>query len=380
MIFNTKSIFALAVLAKVASAGFFYPDTLEALQNHRELPSCAVGCTGCFSCENGVTDNGDGSLSVRVTHCKSGGTVSWMCCVGIDGTETGCDVTAPCRPDDGTGKCNGIPAGPSGGLVINIPDNAKTFTINTHDGQTSGNGDMNNNRCGGNGNQGKKGCSNSYSAHCDLEFSLATDYPVTNAPPPPTSGTPSTGENPWLGLTLYEVLSQGIPMPDCGDLGQEESFQGNDLTNDKGECYRVNICHGNAGQHGWNGQTVSRDSLDPTKVNGHAGANHNDPSKNKNPDYFPGAKAVPNPNGAGANSGSLDGQCGFTCDASDEFTCADGTVVKRALPDCEFADCPTPDTDPTPTESARVNGDPHFQVRFNVPPWLNRSGLVLFQF
>ncbi|CAB9503866.1 Hemolysin-type calcium-binding [Seminavis robusta] len=194
--------------------------------------------------------------------------------------------------------------------------------------------------------------------------------PVTNAPPtdPITNAPPtSCGDNAWLGLTLYEVASQNIPYPYCGCLGQEEPLQGQSLFNNKGECHKVNICHGNAG-HGWNKQTVSRASLDPTKTNGHAGFNHNKPGANKRPDYFPGTKSVPNPNGAGKNSGMLDGDCGFQC-ASEEFTCADGTVVTRTLPDCDFAACPSAETDPAPivTDPAPTEKDQWM--------WLNGEAL-----
>ena len=52
----------------------------------------------------------------------------------------------------------------------------------------------------------------------------------------------------------------GDPIPECGELGQNEPFQGRSLTNQQGTCDKVNICHGNAG-HGWNTITVARSSV-----------------------------------------------------------------------------------------------------------------------
>jgi len=107
--------------------------------------------------------------------------------------------------------------------------------------------------------------------------------------------------------SLYEMSRDGDAFPECGEVGQNEAFQGADLINKKGECARVNICHGNAG-FGWVKNTVSRSSIE--KESGHANFEHNDPSKNKRPDYFPNTYSVPNPNGAGKN-GYLDDNCNF---------------------------------------------------------------------
>jgi len=125
--------------------------------------------------------------------------------------------------------------------------------------------------------------------------------------------------------SLYEMARDGDPFPECGDPGQNESFQGTALINNKGECQKVNICHGNAG-FGWNRITVDRDAIGVNNngQGGHAKFEHNDPSKNKRNDYFPSTTSVPNPNGAGIN-GALDSNCGFVCDPTDT-TCDENGV------------------------------------------------------
>jgi hypothetical protein len=120
------------------------------------------------------------------------------------------------------------------------------------------------------------------------------------ASPTVTPTEPNTcvadGDQPQMpAKNLYEIALTGKEnYPDCDDLGQNESFQGADLRNKKGECKRINICHGNAG-FGWNRITVDRDALgvDNKGKNGHAKFEHNDPDKNKRADYFPGWYSVP---------------------------------------------------------------------------------------
>jgi hypothetical protein len=49
---------------------------------------------------------------------------------------------------------------------------------------------------------------------------------------------------------------------------------------------------------------------------------------------------------------------------TDTKTCPDGTVLSRIAPDCEFKDCPTPDSgDDSSDDKVYTKGDPHFKVR-----------------
>jgi hypothetical protein len=181
----------------------------------------------------------------------------------------------------------------------------------------------------------------------------------------------------WLGLNLYEVASRGIAFPTCGDIGQNESFQGAALKNAKGECMRVNICHGNAG-FGWNRITVDRSALgvDNKGNGGHANQEHNDRSQ-KRPDYFPGAISIANPRGAGINGG-LDGNCNFVdangnvVEKSEEEPATPAPVVPAVpapqpapLPGIQPNTIEAPDAnDPTDetTPRAFARGDPHFKT------------------
>ena len=151
------------------------PTSLPTL--HPTLPlTCVDGChscdSSCWSCDS-VFDNGDGTLDVTVSHCKCG-SLSWMCCVGVDGQQGNCEVlSCPFGDLDGRkdSKCSTIPQG--SGLTIRIPSSSTSFEINTHDGQTAGLGDNIGEVCGGNKNQGGGCKSNGFSAHCNLFFELA---------------------------------------------------------------------------------------------------------------------------------------------------------------------------------------------------------------
>jgi hypothetical protein len=219
----------------------------------------------------------------------------------------------------------------------------------------------------------------------------------TTAPAPATSTVPASAPTTaWMGLNLYEVASQNIPFPNCGDVGQNDAFQGAALKNAKGECVRINICHGNAG-FGWNRITVDRSALgvDNMGNNGHANQEHNDRNQ-KRPDYFPGGISVPNPRGAGVN-GALDGRCDWKGTdgslelGSDETTAPTSpptnspTTAPTKKPTAALTNPPTvpptspssnaptkkpiaPPTSPLTLASASppvssVNGDPHFKVR-----------------
>ena len=214
----------------------------------------------------------------------------------------------------------------------------------------------------------------------------------------PIAGAPEMIPNKFNpDFTLYKA-----PVPNCGDLGQEESFQGQDLKKSNGECFRINICHGTAGGgpgvYKWNQITVGRSQSGNGGLPGHRQENHNDyDGVGKLPDYYPGQIAVPNPNGAGKYYGSMDEGCNFvphpcepepatlpgpecspeidcptsSCDPESPFacpefvcvdgkciepepscspqpkTCEDGSTLNRVLPDCDFeGSCPEPECSP----------------------------------
>ena len=155
----------------------------------RGLKSCH-DCS-CFTCDS-VADNGDGTLTVTVGHCK-GGNISWMCCTAVDGVEGDCRVDdCPSGDVKDGGKCEGVP---SSGMQVVVSSDATSFDINTHDGQTAGNADMNNNICGGNGNQGG-GCASGGTAHCLVNFNLANDCGYTPPEEPEQPEEPEEPEQP----------------------------------------------------------------------------------------------------------------------------------------------------------------------------------------
>jgi hypothetical protein len=181
-------------------------------------------------------------------------------------------------------------------------------------------------------------------------------------------------------LSLYELAKMGEDegdrekyFPYCGDLGQNEPFQGaKPLLRKQGQtevCAKVNICHGNAG-FGWNRITVDRDAIgiNNNGQGGHAKFTHNDPSKNKRPDFFPGGYSVPNPNGAGKN-GYLDGACNFipSCESGDyPVPGEDEPVTPAPAPTTPVTPTPgAPDADPagdSEDPKAFTRGDPHFKT------------------
>lgn len=169
--------------------------------------------------------------------------------------------------------------------------------------------------------------------------------------------------------TLY-----GAPIPDCGDPGQNESFQGRPLTNKKGECDKINICHGTAGggqdTYKWNLITVSRSSNGG--LPGHRGYNHNlYEGKGKLPDYYPGGVSVPNPNGAGKYYGRIDEACNFVPDPREEGEAAEPvppeamteeekTTLQDDLDEAEKEEEADAQTTATPPAPPGTFGDPHF--------------------
>jgi len=374
MISATKTLVALMALAPAALA---YSDNfLDTL--HRDLGSCHdCSCFTCGSAEN----NNDGTISVTINHCKDG-EISWMCCAGFDGvSQIGCEIdSCPGNLVESDRKCEGIPKDNS--ITVVIPDTATSVRINTHDGKTAGSADVQNDQCGGNGNGG--GSCKDPTAHCLIDFDLAShcNYsgggtsstpsdptpstpsdPTPSTPSDPTPSTPSepepepvlpepTGSNAWDGMNLYEFLSGGGTLPSCGDVGQEEPFQGgkNGFIGPgplKEPCHKINICHGNAG-FGWNAITVDRSSLEQVGENGHANEEHNN-RDNKRPDFLPGTKAVPNPNGAGINNGYMDGNCNWVCSGDN----CDGEPPVVADP--------APAPAPSPSQGSG-SGDPHFKT------------------
>ena len=137
-----------------------------------------------------------------------------MCCVGVDGEQGNCEVpSCPVGELDGPtdSKCNEIPEGD--GLTIRIPANSTSFEINTHDGQTAGDGDNVFEVCGGNGNQG--GACSDPTAHCNLIFELSGtgDFGCGYAP-----STPAPGPAPAASPTEQPTIAPtGDPLAGCGE-------------------------------------------------------------------------------------------------------------------------------------------------------------------
>jgi hypothetical protein len=192
----------------VVAARISYPTTLAEL-TERQLQDDGEGdCHGCdcFKCVKGsVKDLGDGNLEVTVGHCKKSyrqNTIGWMCCTKSDGAGGLCSLApnSQCNHKESGGqfeKCSGVR---SDGFKVAVPNDATSFTINTHDKLTAGNANLGNAKCGGQGNQ-EGSCMFTFgkdTSHCLVDFKLEQDCGWTPTPasspvaipvvPPPTPG------------------------------------------------------------------------------------------------------------------------------------------------------------------------------------------------
>ncbi|KAL7570813.1 hypothetical protein ACA910_018883 [Epithemia clementina (nom. ined.)] len=110
------------------------------------------------------------------------------------------------------------------------------------------------------------------------------------SPPTTTCRSQPDASVPFPGRTIpdYRNTTPPLPLPDCGDPGQETAFQGADLINSSEDCMRVNICHRTSSvSNPYNTITVDRSSAD---LNGHA---------DHEGDVFPATDYVPDPDGSG---------------------------------------------------------------------------------
>jgi len=173
--FTFKSVVALAVMLPGVTARLSnsYPDSIVDLA-HRELANNCHDCD-CFTCES-VSEKDDGTLDVKIGHCKDG-SISWMCCVGTDGQQGNCELASCSGKQEGS-NCHNI--GDGEGLMINIAEETVDFTINTHDGKTTGDADRVNAVCGGNGNQDGYCAKGSETSHCLKTFNLFSDCGYTS--------------------------------------------------------------------------------------------------------------------------------------------------------------------------------------------------------
>jgi len=146
---------------------------------------CDSGCVKC----TGIVDDGTTAVAtIDVSTCK-GSAISWACCTAADSTPGLCSIDGcgtGSGPDTGTNKCEGVTQ-----FYVAVPTGTSSVTINTHDGKTFGDADMNTAQCGGSGNQGGScvDAGTGVTAHCLVDVALST----CGTPQPPGSCTPPTG-------------------------------------------------------------------------------------------------------------------------------------------------------------------------------------------
>jgi hypothetical protein len=147
------------------------------LKGTRELKSQCWTCTeGCIVVEDKCTINhetGKKVVTVDFSRCKDGDAISWACCTGAKGGNgvSECNFSS-CNGsrDKSHVKCEGVTS-----FSVEVDIDATSITINTHDGKTSGDANMDP-ACGGNGNQGGS-CAGT--AHCLVDLDIPQNCKTT---------------------------------------------------------------------------------------------------------------------------------------------------------------------------------------------------------
>ena len=131
-LFNAFSLTLLAVGAQATLPGFDDQAAVGGMGGMGGMGEPNCHDCGCFQC-GVVSQTISSTLDISVTHCKGTEAVSWICCTEISrfGSEDPeeCTVISPCTD----AKCDGVV---SDEFVVSLPMDARSFTINTHDGLT----------------------------------------------------------------------------------------------------------------------------------------------------------------------------------------------------------------------------------------------------